>query len=222
MKARATLLLVLVLSLALVPVLASVPVHAQSQYNERLDVYTTGQNAFWSITREQARQRLCPRSRPSSRHRGSRAYRLVAMSTQSAVSDFQIFGVDGYNLLGLPSTPSEGLFLTVNATGELRAVRRRVGARDRVRDGVHPGFVLLGVFHLLRPGRLCQRRSADTLQARPDIPRRVRCRFASESTLDRASRCRSSSSPGPTTAPASATKSPWGPTLRASYLPRTR
>jgi len=115
MKARATLLLVLVLSLALVPVLASVPVHAQSQYAERLDVYTAGQNAFWSISVNRLGVTL-PALASVESTTGLTAYRLVAVSTQGAVSDFQIFGVDGYNMLRLPSSPSEALFLTVNAT----------------------------------------------------------------------------------------------------------
>jgi hypothetical protein len=115
MKARATLVLVLVLSLALVPILASVPVHAQSQYTERLDVYTAGQNAFWSITLNRLGTSL-PALTSAESATGLTGYRLVAMSTQGAVSDFQIFGVDGYNVLKLPSSPSEGLFLTVNAT----------------------------------------------------------------------------------------------------------
>jgi len=115
MRARATLVLVLVLSLALVPVLASVPVHAQSQYSERLDVYTAGQNAFWSITLNRLGTSF-PALTSAESTTGLTGYRLVAMSAQGAVSDFQIFGVDGYNLLKLPSTPSEGLFLTVNAT----------------------------------------------------------------------------------------------------------
>ncbi len=47
---------------------------------------------------------------------GLTSYRLLAMSTQSAISDFQVFGVDGYNLLKVPSMPAQGLFLTVNAS----------------------------------------------------------------------------------------------------------
>ncbi|MDA4135860.1 MAG: hypothetical protein OK449_02520 [Thaumarchaeota archaeon] len=116
MKARATIVLVLVLSLALVPVLASVPVHAQSQYSERLDVYTAGQNAFWSITLNRLGANL-PVLTSVESMTGLTSYSLVAMSAQSAVSDFQTFGVDGYNLLNLPSTPSQGLFLTITATG---------------------------------------------------------------------------------------------------------
>jgi hypothetical protein len=115
MKARATLVLVLVLSLALVPILTSVPVHAQSQYTERLDVYTAGQNGFWSISLDRLGASL-PVVTSVESATGLTGYRLVAMSAQSAVSDFQTFGVDGYNLLKLPSTPAEGLFLTVNST----------------------------------------------------------------------------------------------------------
>lgn len=115
MKARATLILVLVLSLALVPVLASVPVHAQSGYSEKLNVYTAGEDAFWSITMD----RLA--STPSSiatveSTTGLTSFSLIAMSSSGLTSDLQVFGVNGYNLLHLPSAPSEGLFLTVNAS----------------------------------------------------------------------------------------------------------
>ena len=115
MKARATLVLVLVLSLALVPVIASVPAHAQTQYSERLDVYAAGMNAQWSITLNKLATTL-PAITSAESQTGLTGYRIVAMSTQDAISDYQIFGVNGYNLLKLPSDPSEGLFLTVNAT----------------------------------------------------------------------------------------------------------
>jgi hypothetical protein len=115
MKARATLLFVLVVSLALAPVLAAVPVHATGQYSERLDVYTAGDNAFWSITVDRLGANL-PSIASVDSTSGLTAYRLVAMSTVSATSDFQVFGVNGYNLLRLPSAPSEGLFLMVNAS----------------------------------------------------------------------------------------------------------
>ncbi|MDG6925271.1 MAG: hypothetical protein JRN09_01830 [Nitrososphaerota archaeon] len=115
MKARATLLFVLVISLALAPVLAAVPVHATGQYSERLDVYTAGGSAFWSITLDRLGASL-PSITSVDSTSGLTAYRLVAMSTQSATSDFQVFGVDGYNLLRLPAAPSQGLFLMVNAS----------------------------------------------------------------------------------------------------------
>lgn len=115
MKARATLILVLVLSLALVPVLATVPVHAQSGYTERLNVYTAGDDAFWYIT--MGRLAHTPSSITTVESTaGLTSFSLVAMSSTGATSDLQVFGVNGYNLLHLPSAPSEGLFLTVNAS----------------------------------------------------------------------------------------------------------
>jgi uncharacterized repeat protein (TIGR01451 family) len=120
MNARATLVLVLVLSLALVPVIATVPVHAASQYTERLDVYTSGQNAFWSITVNTLATTL-PAVTAADATSGVTSLRLVALGAQDAVSDFQAFGVNGYNLLDLPTAPSQGLFLTVNASSSSAA-----------------------------------------------------------------------------------------------------
>ncbi len=115
MKARATLVLVLVLSLALVPVLASVPVHAQSGYTEKLTVYTAGEDAFWCIT--MGGLATTPSSITTVESTtGLTSFSLIAMSSSGLTSDLQVFGANGYNLLHLPSTPSEGLFLTVNAS----------------------------------------------------------------------------------------------------------
>jgi hypothetical protein len=115
MKARETIVLALVLSLALAPVLTLAPVSAQSQYTERVDVYTAGSNAYWTMTMNQLNSTI-PNLSTAEATAGLTSYRLLAMTTQSATSDFQVFGVDGYNLLKVPSMPAQGLFLTVNAS----------------------------------------------------------------------------------------------------------
>ncbi|MGA2199140.1 MAG: hypothetical protein ABSG45_04300 [Nitrososphaerales archaeon] len=120
MKARGTIVLALVISLALVPILTSVPVRAQGQYTERLDVYVAGTNAYWLMSMNRLNSTL-PNLSSAESTAGLNSYRLLALSTQSAVSDFQIFGVDGYNLLKVPSLPSQGLFLTVNASSSSAA-----------------------------------------------------------------------------------------------------
>ncbi len=117
MKARATLILVLVLSLALVPLLATVPAHAQTGYSERLDVYTAGTNAFFTITLDRLGATI-PAITSVEGTSGLNSFTLIAMSSTGATSDLQVFGVDGYNPLHLPSEPSEGLFLTVDATSQ--------------------------------------------------------------------------------------------------------
>ena len=121
MKARETFVLALVVSLAPVPILAAAPpVGAQSQYTERLDVYAAGTNADRLLTMDHLNSTL-PNLASAEATSGLSSYRLLAMSTQSATSDLQIFGVDGYNVLRVPSMPAQGLFLTVNASSSSAA-----------------------------------------------------------------------------------------------------
>jgi hypothetical protein len=117
MKVRETLVLLLVLSLALVPILSQSMVRSQSQsqYGERIDIYTAGVNAYTFVTLNQLNSTSAKLTSAESTS-GLSGYRLVAVSAQNLVSDYQIFGVDGYNLLNLPFVPAEGLFLDVNAT----------------------------------------------------------------------------------------------------------
>jgi uncharacterized repeat protein (TIGR01451 family) len=120
MKARETFVLALVVSLALVPVLASAPVRAQGQYTERIDVYTAGSSAYWLMTMDRLNGTLTGLSSAEASS-GASSYRLVALSSQSLSTDLQVFGVDGYNVLGVPSLPSQGIFLTVNASSSSSA-----------------------------------------------------------------------------------------------------
>jgi len=115
MKARETFVLALVISLALVPVLVSVPVRAQGQYNERLDVYVAGSSAYWLMDLNRLNSTVSGLSSAEATA-GLSSYRLLAFSAQAATSDMQVFGVDGYNLLDVPSLPSQGLFLMANAS----------------------------------------------------------------------------------------------------------
>ncbi len=120
MKARGILVLLLVVSLALVPVLVSVPVRASGQYTESLVVYTAGTSAYWQMSFNQLNASI-PALASAESTAGLTSYRLVAMSTQEATSDLQVFGVDGFNVLGVPSLPSEALFLDVNASSSSAA-----------------------------------------------------------------------------------------------------
>jgi hypothetical protein len=117
MKVRGTLVLLLVLSLALVPILSQSAVRSesQSQYSERIDVYTAGSNAYTLVTMNQLNLTSAKLASAESTS-GLSGYRLVAVSSQNEISDYQVFAVDGYNLLKLPFIPFGGLFLTVNAS----------------------------------------------------------------------------------------------------------
>ncbi|MDA4122258.1 MAG: hypothetical protein OK456_03650 [Thaumarchaeota archaeon] len=122
MNARATLVLLLVVSLAIIPVLAPTLVRAQSSssYSERIDIYTAGVNSYSVITMDQLNRTS---SALSSAETGSGAtgYKLTALSGQNQVADYQLFGVDGYNLLHIPFLPAEGLFLQVNGSSAASA-----------------------------------------------------------------------------------------------------
>ncbi len=122
MNVRATLVLLLVVSLAIIPVLAPTLVRGQSasSYSERIDIYTAGVNSYSVITMDQLNRTS---SALSSAELGSGAtgYKLTALSAQNQVADYQVFGVDGYNLLRVPFVPAEGLFLQVNGSSAASA-----------------------------------------------------------------------------------------------------
>ena len=96
--------------------LTSVPVQPArglGAYAEKLQVYVAGSNALWYMTFDGIDGSAKLASLESAP--GLSWYNITAIKTSNWQSDFQIFGRHGYNLLPAPSTPSEGLFLTVGS-----------------------------------------------------------------------------------------------------------
>jgi len=97
-------------------VLSAVPAQvasAKGAYSERLTVFTSGSNALWEMafTGINGSSHLSAlESAP-----GLVWYNISAISTTGWLSDMQIFGPRGYNLLPVPFVPSQGLFLTVGS-----------------------------------------------------------------------------------------------------------
>ena len=137
MKARETIVLALVLSLALVsgprlgPCQRPESVHGEGgRLHSRLERY-------WTMTMNQAE---LDHPQPELRRGYGRADLLPAPRDEHAVrvSDYQVFGVDGYNVLKVPSMPAQGLFLTVNASSASVASPLVSLLRRTVRDGRSP------------------------------------------------------------------------------------
>jgi hypothetical protein len=110
---RFQLLAVAVLALML---LSAFPVRiasGQGAYSEKLNVYVAGSDALWYFTYSginSSSELSALESTP-----GLSWYNVTAISTIGWVSDMQIFGPRGYNLLPVPFTPSQGMFLTVGS-----------------------------------------------------------------------------------------------------------
>ena len=85
----------------------------QGGYSEKLNVYVSGSSAMWSFTFAGLNGSAKLSSFESTP--GLSWYNVTAIKTTSMLSDMQIFGPDGYNLLPVPFTPSQGLFLTVGS-----------------------------------------------------------------------------------------------------------
>jgi hypothetical protein len=88
-------------------------VRAQTPYTEKLTAYVAGSSALWYMTFSgvNGSSRLSAlESAP-----GLSWYNVTAIKTSGWVSDFQVFGPGGYNLLPVPFTPSQGVFLTVGS-----------------------------------------------------------------------------------------------------------
>ena len=104
-------------------ILSAIPVQqaqAAAAYSEKLNVYVAGSDALWFFTfgGVNGSSRLSAfESTP-----GLSWYNVTAIKTAGWVSDFQVFGARGYNLLPYPmnstafgGVPSQGLFLTVGS-----------------------------------------------------------------------------------------------------------
>jgi len=95
---------------------ASIPLQqasAQQNYTEKLNVYIAGSNALWYMTFGGINGSSKLTSLENTR--GLSWYNVTAIKTSGWQQDFQVFGPRGYNLLPVPFTPSEGLFLTVGS-----------------------------------------------------------------------------------------------------------
>jgi len=97
-------------------VLCAIPAQvasAKGAYSERLTVFTSGSIALWEMTFTGINGSSHLSALESSP--GLSWYNISAISTANWVSDMQIFGPSGYNLLPVPFVPSQGLFLTVGS-----------------------------------------------------------------------------------------------------------
>ena len=104
--------LAVIIIFAAAPLSPSLAAAPSSPYSEKLSIYTAGSSAFWSVTLNGVNASSAIAQVEASMDVGG--YSLTAVKTVSWVSDFQVFGPTGYNLLKLPFIPDQGLFLTVS------------------------------------------------------------------------------------------------------------
>jgi len=110
---RSQLLAVAVVALMVLSAVPARVASAKGGYSERLTVFTSGSIALWEMTFtgiNGSSHLSALESAP-----GLSWYNISAISTTAWVSDMQIFGPKGYNLLPVPFVPSQGLFLTVGS-----------------------------------------------------------------------------------------------------------
>ncbi|MDA4125806.1 MAG: hypothetical protein OK452_01185 [Thaumarchaeota archaeon] len=107
---------VLAASFVALMVLSAFPlqqVQGQGAYSEKLNVFIAGSDALWyfSFNGINGSSKLSALESTA----GLAWYNVTAIKTTGWKSDFQLFGTKGYNLLPVPFTPSQGLFLTVGS-----------------------------------------------------------------------------------------------------------
>ncbi len=110
---RSQVLAVTVVALMMLSALPAQPALAATPYTEKLNVYIAGSSALWYFTFggiNGSSKLTALESSP-----GLSWYNITAIKTGSWLSDFQVFGPRGYNLLPVPFIPSQGLFLTVGS-----------------------------------------------------------------------------------------------------------
>jgi len=86
---------------------------AKGAYTEKLTVFTSGSLALWEMTFtgiNGSSHLSALESAP-----GLSWYNISAINSASWLSDMQVFGPKGYNLLPVPFVPSQGLFLAVGS-----------------------------------------------------------------------------------------------------------
>jgi len=114
---RSQALAISVLALMLLAALpAALPVQqswASSAYSEKLNVFIAGSSAYWyfTFTGVNGSSKLAQFENSP----GLSGYNVTAIRTTKWVSDFQVFGPEGYNLLPVPFVPSQGLFLNLSS-----------------------------------------------------------------------------------------------------------
>ncbi|MDA4120006.1 MAG: hypothetical protein OK436_05420, partial [Thaumarchaeota archaeon] len=107
---------VLAASVVALMVLSALPlqqVQGQGAYSEKLNVFIAGSDALWffSFNGVNGSSKLSAlESTP-----GLSWYNVTAIKTTGWKSDFQLFGTKGYNLLPVPFTPAQGLFLKIGS-----------------------------------------------------------------------------------------------------------
>lgn len=87
----------------------------QNGYSEKIELYVVGNHALWSVTFGGIN--VTSAVKGFEQIQGINSYNITAINTENWVSDFQLFGPYGYNLLGIPYVPVSGIFLAVNASG---------------------------------------------------------------------------------------------------------
>ena len=115
MKSQRILAVLLILSLALVPMIP-LRAAASSSYTENLTINIAGSSAMWTMRLENINASNSHLSGVESLS-GVNWYNVTAIDSSSVSSDFQVFGPQGYNLIPLPFIPQQGLFLAVGASG---------------------------------------------------------------------------------------------------------
>ncbi len=110
---RSQLLAVAVVALMILSAFPARVAQGQAAYSEKLNVYVSGSAALWyfTFTGVNGSAKLSALEATP----GLSWYNISAISTQGMLSDMQIFGSRGYNILPFPFLPSQGLFLTVGS-----------------------------------------------------------------------------------------------------------
>ncbi len=114
MRLRKFVALAVAIMFSLVPLILPGVAAPASSYSESLSIYTAGNSAFWYVRLNgvNATKAIALADATTT----LTGYSVTAVKTVAWVSDFQVFGPAGYNLLKLPFVPDQGFFLTVNAS----------------------------------------------------------------------------------------------------------
>jgi len=110
---RSQLIAVAVVALMILTAIPVQVANGQGAYSEKLNIFVSGSTALWyfTFTGVNGSSKLSAfESTP-----GLSWYNVSAISTQGMLSDMQVFGPVGYNILPVPFIPSQGLFLTVGS-----------------------------------------------------------------------------------------------------------
>ena len=107
------LIIILLLSTIIVyPIPSAI---SQTDYTERISVTIIGNTAHWSINLNGGNITIPGLTEIENEIKGVSSYKLLTLDSSKWIPEYEFFSAAGYNILGIDTIPTSGIFLTVSS-----------------------------------------------------------------------------------------------------------